>query len=149
MATPALVPSRVAPASIMTRAAASSRMPPDAFTPIWLQTVSRRSAPASRVAPPTPKPVASLITVPFSVLNSYIPQEAPEEENCTQSYWAGGKCRIGAQGTEGFAEPNHGVRVGNDFVFINASGWDRVGADEQLAKDPKAPAPELRRVSLR
>ena len=53
------------------------------------------------------------------------------------------------QGTEGFAEPNHGVRVGNDFVFINASGWDRVGADEQLAKDPKAPAPELRRVRLR
>ncbi len=53
------------------------------------------------------------------------------------------------QGTEGFAEPNHGVRVGNDFMFINASGWDRVGADEQLAKDPKAPAPELRRVSLR
>ncbi len=53
------------------------------------------------------------------------------------------------QGTKGFAEPNHGVRVGNDFVFINASGWDRVGADEQLAKDPKAPAPELRRVSLR
>jgi len=53
------------------------------------------------------------------------------------------------QGTKGFAEPNHGVRVGNDFVFINASGWDRVGADEQLAKDRKAPAPELRRVSLR
>lgn len=53
------------------------------------------------------------------------------------------------QGTAGFAEPNHGVRVGDDLVFINASGWDRVGADEQLANDPKAPAPELRRVSLR
>ena len=53
------------------------------------------------------------------------------------------------QGTEGFAEPKHGVRVGNDFVFINASGWDRVGADEQMAKGTEGASAGTSRVSLR
>lgn len=62
--------------------------------------------------PSSPRPVASLITVPFSVLNSYVLQEAPEEENCTETHWAGGKCRIGANRYCADQHQNGGMYVG-------------------------------------
>ncbi len=52
------------------------------------------------------------------------------------------------QGTSGFLEPNHGVHLAKQFVYINASGWDRVGANDQMATDSKAAPPELRRITL-
>ena len=51
---------RVAPASIIAKAVARSRMPPDAFTPARCPTVSRMSWTCPTVAPPGPKPVPVL-----------------------------------------------------------------------------------------
>lgn len=52
IATPELVPSRVAPASSIASAVARSRTPPDAFTPSTGPTVRRISATSCNVAPP-------------------------------------------------------------------------------------------------
>jgi len=57
IAAPALVPSRFAPAFSMVNAAALSRMPPDALTPIVGDTFARISLICASVAPPPPKPV--------------------------------------------------------------------------------------------
>jgi hypothetical protein len=55
MATVALVPNRVAPASIRAMACSAVRMPPEAFTPIVGPTAWRRSATSSTVAPARPE----------------------------------------------------------------------------------------------
>ena len=57
MATPAEVPRRVAPASIIARAAFKSQMPPEAFTPNAGPTVARSNFTSATVAPPELKPV--------------------------------------------------------------------------------------------
>src|SRR5205823_7190034 len=57
MATLALAPSRLAPASTIFCASAVVRTPPDAFTPTSSPTTWRMSAMSSAVAPPGPKPV--------------------------------------------------------------------------------------------
>src|SRR5699024_12094225 len=57
MAIPALAPIRVAPAAIIASAAARSRTPPDALTPMSAPTVLRIISTASIVAAPGPKPV--------------------------------------------------------------------------------------------
>ncbi len=54
---PALVPMRVAPASMKARAEAVSRTPPLALTPSLGPTHSRRRRTSSRVAPPEENPV--------------------------------------------------------------------------------------------
>ena len=60
MATLALAPMRLAPASTIFFASAVVRMPPDALTPMSLPTTCRMSAMSSAVAPPGPKPVLVL-----------------------------------------------------------------------------------------
>jgi streptogramin lyase len=53
------------------------------------------------------------------------------------------------QGSERLGEPNHGVCVGRDFVFIGDSGWDRVGDDGRLETPAGTRAPVLMRLELR
>ena len=60
MATPALVPIRVAPAAIIFLASSSVRIPPAAFIPIVGPTVCRISSTSSIEAPLGPKPVEVL-----------------------------------------------------------------------------------------
>ena len=55
--TPALAPTRVAPAATIAFSASRSRTPPAAFTPISAPTTRRISATSAAVAPPGPKPV--------------------------------------------------------------------------------------------
>src|SRR5262249_26501486 len=55
--TPALVPSRLAPAWIMATASCAVRTPPDAFTPSLSPTTPRIRAMSSAVAPPPANPV--------------------------------------------------------------------------------------------
>ena len=45
-------------------------------------------------------------------------------------------------------QPNHGVLVGSDFVFIGNSGWDRVDERQLLRSEARAQAPTLLRVTL-
>ena len=42
--------------------------------------------------------------------------------------------------TPGLGDPTHGVVVGNDFVFIANSGWDRFGDDGHITNPQGAPA---------
>jgi hypothetical protein len=51
-------------------------------------------------------------------------------------------------GSERLGEPTHGVVVGNDYVFLANTGWDRVGADQKLAAKPEAKPAQLLRVPL-
>ena len=52
------------------------------------------------------------------------------------------------QASPRMGEPNHGVVVGNTFVYIGDSGWDRVGDDGKLTSPAGAPAPVLLRLPL-
>jgi hypothetical protein len=54
-----------------------------------------------------------------------------------------------ASGSARLGEPTHGVRVGDAFVFLAGTGWDRVGADERMVSRPGDPAPMLMSVPLR
>ncbi|MBI5171170.1 MAG: hypothetical protein HZA61_16910 [Candidatus Eisenbacteria bacterium] len=51
-------------------------------------------------------------------------------------------------GTERLGEPTHGVVVGNDYVFLANTGWDRVGADQKMTAKPDAKPALLVRVPL-
>ena len=55
--TPALAPTRVAPAATIAFSPSRSRTPPAALTPISAPTTRRISATSAAVAPPGPKPV--------------------------------------------------------------------------------------------
>src|SRR4051812_2652563 len=57
MATLALAPMRLAPASTIFFASAAVRIPPEALTPMSFPTTRRMRATSSAVAPPAPKPV--------------------------------------------------------------------------------------------
>jgi hypothetical protein len=52
------------------------------------------------------------------------------------------------QGSPMLGEPNHGVVVGDEFVFIGRSGWERVDARESLVTGPDDLPPVLLRVRL-
>jgi hypothetical protein len=51
--------------------------------------------------------------------------------------------RVLEQASPDLGEPNHGVVVGRDFVFIGNSGWERVGAGDTLATPPGTAPPVL------
>ena len=56
--------------------------------------------------------------------------------------------RVLEQGSEGLGEPNHGVVMGEEFVFIGNSGWDRVDEREALQTTADSSPPTLRKLSL-
>jgi sugar lactone lactonase YvrE len=54
--------------------------------------------------------------------------------------------RVLEQGSEWLGEPNHGVFVGRDFVFVGNSGWERVNEREELETPDDARSPVLLRL---
>jgi hypothetical protein len=56
--------------------------------------------------------------------------------------------RVLEQASPSLGEPNHGTLIGNEFVLIGNSGWERVGDDGKLGADAATLAPALLRLKL-
>ncbi len=109
------------PPCIANLSAAASDPDNDPLTLTWGGCAVGQTGPSATCAipalpadgqPANPKPVARLLTVPFSVLNGYVVGDAPVEDNCTSTYWDGGKCRMGANRYCKDQDQNNGMFVG-------------------------------------
>ena len=57
-------------------------------------------------------------------------------------------CLVLERGAEVLGEPTHGVVVGNDFIYLANSGWDKIDENGVLAKGATFDPAVLRRLAL-